>query len=157
MTFYGLCGFIAPLYPAFRKSSVQVCAVGFGGRLGLFLGGEWIALPVGLPPDLSDVWGSDPTDMYAVGPIGTVTHFDGETAELINAPSDARLNGIYGIAHDDIFAVGLNGNILHFDGESWTRMKSSVSSPLRGVWVDESGEAFAVGDFGVILHLRRFF
>jgi hypothetical protein len=56
-----------------------------------------------------DIWGTSPTDMYAVG--GAVYHYDGTTWVQKTGGPSASLFGIWGGSPTDVFAVG--GTILH--------------------------------------------
>jgi hypothetical protein len=63
--------------------------------------------------DLRGVWGSGPTDLYAVGLAGTLLH--GDTNALQPAPSGTQvpLFAVWGSGPSDVYAVGGSGTILH--------------------------------------------
>jgi hypothetical protein len=70
--------------------------------------------PMALPSDaiLDDIWGSSPSDVFAVGDRGTILHFDG-TAWSVVTPTTNELLGVWGSSPADVFAVGFGGTILH--------------------------------------------
>jgi len=106
--------------------------------------------------DLSAIWGSDASNVFAVGALGTggaVLRFDGSawTASRFGAP----FVDIDGRVANDVFAVttpSSGSQIWHHDGTSWTLTSwpSSVSQTMRAVWGRGAGGANAVGDFGQI-------
>jgi hypothetical protein len=126
---------------------------------------------------LSDVWGSLPTDVYAVGRIGrtdsvdyNVVHFDGQKwkpfyilfASNPVAIGPPQLFGIYGFSKDDIWAVGVGGIVTNWDGVKWMTICLGVGDNCNGllsrgeqltaIWGISSKDLFAVGDKGVIVH-----
>jgi hypothetical protein len=62
-----------------------------------------------------DIWGTSPTDVYAVGADATMVHYDGTswTKQELPIPATTDLTGIWGRSPSDIYAVGENGTILH--------------------------------------------
>jgi hypothetical protein len=68
--------------------------------------------------DLYGVWGSSGTDVFAVGSVGTLLHYDGNDWTPMNSGTTENLFGIWGTSESDIFAVGGNGTILHYGGMS---------------------------------------
>jgi hypothetical protein len=62
------------------------------------------------------VWGSSPSDVYAVGhPIfkadESIFHYDGSSWSKLPPPKTSYLNAVFGSSKSDVFAVG-NFNIL---------------------------------------------
>ncbi len=113
--------------------------------------------------DLHGVWGSSPTDVFAVGlesnsPIWLfsdepiIVHFDGISWSEMPSPAEHELWGIWGSSAADVFAVGSEGNILHYNGLGWSAMASGTTWDLYGVWGASSSDVFAVGFLGTILH-----
>jgi len=90
---------------------------------------------------LAGVWGTSPSDVFAVGaemrdwgPAGPVIqHYDGMAWTDMPLPADAILvGGVWGSSPSDVFAVGgawtedgltpIVAQILHYDGTSWNEM-----------------------------------
>jgi hypothetical protein len=67
---------------------------------------------------LHAVWGSAPTDVWAVGDSGTIIHFDGKTWRPVITNTTARLLGVSGTSERDVWFVGEDGTVLHFDGRT---------------------------------------
>jgi hypothetical protein len=101
---------------------------------------------------VSSVWGSSPSDVFAVGTDGTILHYDGSTWSAMVSGTANDLYSIWGSSHSDIFAVGWNGTILHYDGSAWSTMSSGTTSNLADVWGSSPSDVFAVGWDGAILH-----
>lgn len=116
---------------------------------------------------LNDVWthvsvGEEGVslEVFAVGDMGTILHFDGEEWQAEN-PTAVELNAVWGTSPINVYAVGNNGTVLHYDGEAWASLKDEVSSDLnvdrfiwnlRDVWGSSASGVFIVGESGVILH-----
>lgn len=114
---------------------------------------EWTwehPLPQG--QSLTDVWGTHPRRVWAVGSGGTALQFDGASWIRRDLPTQESLLGIWGSDDDDIFVVGTGGLILHFDGSVWTRQESGTTASLSGVWGSGPDDVYAVGQSGTVLH-----
>jgi hypothetical protein len=108
--------------------------------------------------ELSDVWGSSGTDVYAVGNYhvfdappdrAVIFHYDGQQwTETLSEPN-LELRKIWGSSATDVWAIGNllvpsneceecqargEGAIRHFDGSSWSTVPSPVASPLGAIW-----------------------
>ncbi len=102
--------------------------------------------------ELTAVWGTSKSHVFAVASDGRILHHDGATWQVMSQPQTQPLNGIWGRSATDVYAVGNGGSVQHYDGASWTPMDSGTNATLNGVWVDASG-VYAVGDGGLIIHL----
>lgn len=96
-------------------------------------------------PYLVGIWGSSPSDVFAVGMWGTILHFDGHQWSQQTSGTTEFLWDVWGSSPTNVFAVGSGGTILHYDGISWSPQVSGTSVELRGVWVGSETSAFAVG------------
>jgi hypothetical protein len=113
-------------------------------------GWEWMnPLPTGDP--LYGVWGSSGSDVFAVGELGTILHYDGTAWSTMSSGTTEQLYGVWGSSGSDVFAVGLHGSILHYDGTGWSAMSSGTGEHLSRVWGSSGSDVFAVG-VGIILH-----
>ena len=101
---------------------------------------------------LNGVWGSSPSDVFAVGERGTILHYDGSAWSAMASGTSNRLNGVWGSSSSDVFAVGEPGTILHYDGSAWSAMTSGATRSLRGVWGSSSSDVFVAGGYGTILY-----
>jgi hypothetical protein len=122
-------------------------------------GSAWTSTPI--PPldreldALFKVWGSGPTDVFAVGQAGVILHYDGSewTQQLAGTASD--LISLWGTGPNEVVAVGgrSTGIIARYDGQAWESAKIGMLPGLNGVWLDAEGEGFAVGVDGVTIEI----
>lgn len=97
---------------------------------------------------LLGVWGSSPTDVWAVGgqvDRSLVLHGDGKSWTAMEVSFPSLLYSVYGFSDSDVYAVGERGLILHFDGTAWTRVESNTERPLFGLWGASSDDVWIVG------------
>ncbi len=66
---------------------------------------------------LWDVWGSSPTDVFAVSGDGGILHYDGSGWVRQAGGNPEPLYGVWGSSSTDIFAVGSFGTILRYNGD----------------------------------------
>jgi hypothetical protein len=102
---------------------------------------RWTALPQPNSALVYDVWGSGPSDFWAVGTdlddanAGVIEHYDGiRWSEQLRLP-EIQLDAVWGTGPQDVYAVGgrngsAAGAILHYDGSSWSEVSGpAVTSP----------------------------
>ncbi|MBX7196747.1 MAG: hypothetical protein K1X94_32140 [Sandaracinaceae bacterium] len=109
---------------------------------------------------LSGVWGAAADDVWAVGTLGTILHFDGATWSAVPSGTTTGLNAVWGSGADDVWAVGGEsfwtftdegtGVLLHWDGTRWSTTMPG-SRGLFGVWGTSASDVWAVGH-DTILH-----
>jgi hypothetical protein len=110
---------------------------------------------------LHAVWGSAADNVYAVGTVGTILHYDGSAWSIMNSPTTRDLNGIWGRSGNDIFAVGsavdynVDTNyriptILHYDGTTWGKMSALSKTGFGSVWGTPGGDLFVAGAYDPI-------
>jgi len=151
------------------KRRLAILLAGLGG---LLLEGCGVYEPTPLAPDslrqpprewtwehplpqgqtLTDLWGTHPRRVWAVGYGGTALQFDGTDWNRRDLPTGESLHGIWGSDDDDIHVVGADGLILHFDGRTWTRQESGTDATLSGIWGSGPDDIYAVGQAGTVLH-----
>lgn len=99
--------------------------------------------------NLSEVWGSAPTDVYAVGQQATLFHFDGVQWDRVTIPGWYEVTAMWSSSPRDVFALSKE-RIAHFDGIAWTEV-AEADRPLRAIWGASSRDVFAAGS-GLVLH-----
>lgn len=116
-------------------------------------GGTWVVQT--LPPanKLNAVWGSSASNVFAVGDVGTILHFDGTTWTRMTSPTGFDLQSVSGSSPTDVFAVGNNGAIIRFDGDAWSEVRSPTQDALRSVSVRQ--DLVLVGGFTSTFALVR--
>ena len=89
---------------------------GYSAAVATFNGTSWSAmsLPTGGLGLLSDVWGSEASDVYTVGQGGVILHHDGGSWKQAYSGTTNYLSSVWGSGPSDVFAVGQGGTILHY-------------------------------------------
>jgi hypothetical protein len=130
----------------------------FGGDGGTILKYEAGSFESQTTPGASTVfglWGSSPSDVWAVGGNGTdggfAWRYDGSAWADAGLPADApaktSLFKIWGRNADDVWMVGSNGIALHWDGSAFSYGDTGTTRTL--FTVHANAERFiAVGGFG---------
>lgn len=149
--------------PVGQTSDTQLIVGGDEGVLLHQAGDEWrrFQAPDKLP--VHSLWGNNESDVYAVGWMGQVLRFDGDTWLPIRGAirddrgkwsSDKENTPLFAITGDGtgkLWAVGDHGAIIHFDGTDWVTQTSGTASHLRCVAKDAAGRVFCAGADGVLL------
>jgi hypothetical protein len=65
---------------------------------------------------LTSVWGSSASDVFAVGELGTILHYNGSAWSTMTSSTTNYLYDVWGNSTSDVFAVGWYGAILHYSG-----------------------------------------
>ncbi len=108
---------------------------------------------------LNAVWGRAADDVYVVGDVGTIRHFDGETWQIGYAGKGENLYDVWGNESGEFYAVGAFGTVLrypHSDGQGgWESIEPVATLPQRGVtlhsiWGNER-EIYIVDQAGATL------
>jgi hypothetical protein len=101
----------------------------------LWNGSTWTAETIS--PHLAHVWGAAANDVYAVGNVGVILHFDGATWSPVAIPGEtSSFTGVYGTASDDVFLVTDNESLYHFDGRRWSPIRPLNSlGAVEDLWV----------------------
>jgi hypothetical protein len=95
---------------------------------------------------LHGVWGISSFNVFAVGDLGTIMHYNGGSWTIMDAGTSSNLYGVWGGSASDVFVVGDGGTILHYNGSSWTSMNSGTSANLHGIWGSGGSNVFVAGD-----------
>jgi hypothetical protein len=108
------------------------------------------------------VWGSGPSDVWAVGTAGNgdpISHWDGAAWSNVTVSANPRLTSVWGSGPNDVWAVGDNFEgsavILHYDGNQWSTAPSTfpgngiLIGSLNGVWGSGPRDVWAVGSFSL--------
>jgi hypothetical protein len=97
---------------------------------------------------LNRLWGSDPRDVWAVGDVGTILHYDGERWTRSPSGTQDSLVAISGRGPGDAWAIGKNRTLLHLSGGAWKTVempKLENEEELADLLVLPNGEAWIVG------------
>jgi hypothetical protein len=103
------------------------------------------------------IWGSSATDVFVVGDMGAIVHWDGTQWIKMKVSFQSKLRAVAGSSAAEVFAVGDGGAIERYTGAGWAEpLMASGASQLRDLWVAAPDELYAVGDTGssAIFHYR---
>lgn len=107
--------------------------------------------PVGVGSTISGMWGASASDVWAVGDLGTILHWNGVAWSPVNSGTSAQLFAVSGTGPNDVWAAG-DGPMLHWGGHVWEPIPSGTTARIFGVWAAAPDDAWAVGDYGVSVH-----
>ncbi len=124
--------------------------------------GEWCVetVPPGVEGSLKSIWGTGPTDVYAVGEKA-ILHHDGhawkrEAVEL--ARPDDGFSSVWGSSATDVWAASVYGNIYRREGGHWA-LNRRGEDQLQQIWGTGPNDIYVVGGTtdaknveGVVLH-----
>ena len=114
--------------------------------------GVWEKITTPTTADLNGIWGASQSNVWAVGNLGVIIHWNGVKWNAVASPTEMSLKGIWGRAEDDIYAVGEAGALVHWDGTEWTTVRSNTLANLRSVWGLNENDIYAVGQGATIMH-----
>ena len=83
---------------------------------------------------VQEMWGSSGSDVFCVGSMGMIVHYDGSTWTEMTSGTSEPLYGIWGSAWDNVYAVGESGTLLHYDGSIWSALDSGTTEKRIDIW-----------------------
>jgi hypothetical protein len=98
---------------------------------------------------LTSVWGSSPTDVWAVGAKGVILHDEGGGFGEAVSPTTSDLFLVHGSAPGDAWAIGADGVILRLQGQTWSVFDQPSGSNWSGLFARAPEDAWLVGSDGV--------
>lgn len=141
---------------------------GFAGREGFVWrwdGAAWseVELPDDLPrsatgeiPALFKVWGRGANDVWIVGGLGTVLHWDGTALALVPSGVSDTLFTVSGDDDDVVIVGGANSGVMLRGGEDGFALDTPTDAPLlQGVTVDPDGVVYVAGANGFTARKAR--
>jgi hypothetical protein len=112
-----------------------------------------------LDGSINKIWGADSNDLYAVGDLGTIIHYNGSSWQKIESGTTVDIQDIWGAKNPDsgeweILAVASSGpfppqakQLLSIQGTTVTAMPDSgLALSLAGVWFVPGTIYYVVGD-----------
>jgi hypothetical protein len=122
--------------------------VGNAGTIFLHDGSAWN--PLGVPLNLSDVWGTSDQDVWAVGER-VILHQTAAGLQVL--PQDEYFSRVWGSSTDNIWAVGSQGSLTHYDGKNWTPWPQKFGRWLYDLCGNSASDIWAVGEAGTVLQV----
>lgn len=96
--------------------------------------GSWMELPLPAdPPQLRDVGGLSPQDVYFVGDHGAILHFDGRQIRALDVPTTRYLTGIVALDDKYLVACGYNGVLLMGNKRGWRLIPTAGDGEILAV------------------------
>jgi len=135
-------------FDAGRLGCSQACAYDLStcARIG------WHGAASGTTAWIYAMWGAAADDVWAVGAVGHVVHWDGTAWAEVSTPTTRRLRAVWGASASDVWAVGEGGRLVHWDGTAWTNSSLATSGQLEGVWGAAADDVWVVGQGGALFH-----
>ena len=97
------------------------------------------------------VWGSSPTDIYAAGSGGLITHYDGKAWTQLTPNYNDTFVGITGFGPKEVYFLSYN-RIVRFDGQTWSTLQPPRGqSNLTAICSSGTNNLVVVGDNGTML------
>lgn len=127
-------------------------AAGTQGKLVQRVAGVWSTMTSITSQALSGVWGTSPTDVWAVGRSGLALRWDGTLWKRVVTPVTSPLTTVWGDAANRYYAAGSAGALLTWNGEAWASVASGTTENLRAVFGRNGTDVWTVGANGTILH-----
>lgn len=117
--------------------------------------GQWELVFAGLPGALLSIWGSDSSDVWAVGgdPLDgsgpMVIHFDGEAWTRLSTGEQGNLWWVFGFEDGPVYMGGEGGVILRYQAVggsgTFTKMTTPGTGTVFGIWGATPNDVWAVG------------
>ena len=135
-----------------KKPVLKVIAVGAGGQVFAYVGGN--AMAESIAPTPTDLRGCTVVGgyAYACGANREVFRRYGEGKWLaMHAPSGGSFEAMAGYHDREIYAVGADGEIWQLENTDWLQRASPVKVALTGVCCADDDRVYAVGQRGTLV------
>lgn len=113
----------------------------------------WAQQTSNVSTDLTGVWGFSATNIYAVGKLGTILHWDGSTWTTLTSGTSANFKGIQGPDPGHIYAWADDNCVYvsHDNGGTWTKKTATNGVNVGYVFANSSTDAwFTAGGSRII-------
>ena len=103
---------------------------------------------------LQSVFGVSASDVWSVGQLGTILHFDGtrwSPSAQSGTVTSNYLYALWGQTGSSIWAVGANGTLINWNGTTWIAQNVGTQN-LFAVWGQSASDIWAVGQTNRLLH-----
>jgi len=134
-----------------------IIVVGDGGVTQHFTGLSMVNKPSNVTANLRAVWGSGPSDVFAVGDKGTLLHFNGTSwfAAPMSSTIKDDLHAIFGLAKGHVLVAGSSGAVHRYStakGVEWS--SKAGTDTLVGVWATGTKDLHVVDKKGGLHHFK---
>ncbi|MFD0894047.1 choice-of-anchor D domain-containing protein [Luteolibacter ambystomatis] len=112
---------------------------------------NWNSQLSGFQLDLKGVWGTNTSNVWAVGMSGVIVKWNGSSWGSQSSGTGNDLYGVWGLDANNVWAVGLSGTIRKFNGSTWSAQTSGTTTvAFTSVWGADASNVWAVGTGGAI-------
>jgi hypothetical protein len=95
---------------------------------------EWVRADGKTTHALEALHGTGPDDVWAVGALGTIIHWDGTSWSVMDTGTSVDLHAVWAVGPKEAWAVGEQGLVLRWDGTRWSRVNVGTDKRLTSVW-----------------------
>jgi hypothetical protein len=132
-------------------SATAAVAVGDSGTALFHNGTAWSVSNTGTTADLTDVWGTSLTNLYATTSTGRVMRYNGTVWSFVTGvQAPGALHAVWGSGTTNVYAVGDGGLVFRYNGSTWQRVRLPTRVPLYAVWGSSATTVYAAGAEGTI-------
>ena len=133
------------------SSQTDVWAVGDDAIVAHYDGASWGRTIAG-SPFKSSIWGSGPSDIYALSTFDLV-HYDGSSWTEVELDAGGGDGQVWGTGASDVWVMTDSSEISHFDGARWETLETfDFVGDLAAVWGPAPDDLWAAGSAGAIAH-----
>ena len=111
--------------------------------------GSWLAEEALVEQKLNGVFGSAPDDVWVVGGLGVLLHFDGIAWRSLASPTIADLSAVWASSKNDVWITSIDGSVYYWDGSDWEQQLNSGISQYA-IWGLGPDDIWTAGSGGSV-------
>lgn len=117
--------------------------------------GVWTVGNTGKTANLRGVSGSSATNIWAVGDLSSLLHWNGSSWSSEESDSTATLNAVFVPDEDNAIAVGNAGTALKYNGKKWSVTPTDTNQNMYAVHGVSGSNAWGTGDAGLAMQYKE--
>ncbi|MCP3105026.1 hypothetical protein LZ198_39785 [Myxococcus sp. K15C18031901] len=102
-------------------------AVTASGAIARWAGSGWVSLQSPRAVPLHGLWGSGANDVWFVGDLGTLLHWNGQAVSVVDAGTQEDLLAISGTGADHVWVSGARGTLLVRNASGWHKLTRDLA------------------------------
>lgn len=106
---------------------------------------QWRAVASGSIQTLQKVWGSSPSNIWAVGAYGTLLRWNGSSWASVSSSVSGHFNSVWGSSANDIWVTGSGYTVIRWTGATWDSVAFPTGRMLTAVWGSSANNVWGVG------------
>lgn len=124
-------------------------------------GPTWRTMDSGVSDQLNAIWGTSDDNIFAVGAVGWIIHYNGREWTGHDSGTEMQLADVWGSSATNVYTVGLTDTtdlphvqtVLRFTGgTSWSHVETGYTTNLISVHGTSANDVWAVGEGGQSFH-----